>query len=59
MKAKYKIDYNLYVRKNPSQNPIYMGQYHDVQRYGDGEARIIESNTIGRMYGTKNPRVFL
>ena len=55
MKAKYKIEYNLYVRKNPSQNPIYMGQYHDIQWYADGEARIIENNTIGRMYGTWNP----
>ena len=55
MKAKYKIDYDLYVRKNPSQNPIYIGQYQDVQRYADGESRIVENNTIGRMHGTKNP----
>ena len=58
MRAKYKIDYDLYIRKNPSQNPIYMGQYQDVQRYPDGEARVIENNTIGRMYGTRNPMIF-
>ena len=58
MKAKYKIDYDLYIRKNPSQNPIYMGQYANVQRYADGESRVIEGNTIGRMYGTKNPFIF-
>lgn len=57
MAAKYKITYPLYVRKNPSQNPIYIGQYSDVQRYMDGEARVVENNTIGRMYGTKNPIV--
>ena len=55
MKAKYKITYDMYVRKNPSQNPIYVGQYQDVQRYADGEARVIENNTIAREYGTKNP----
>lgn len=55
MKAKYKIDYDLYVRKNPSQNPIYIGQYADVQRYPNGEVRSIENNTIARMYITKNP----
>ena len=55
MTEKYKLTYTLYIRKNPSQNPIYMGQYADVERYPDGEARVIENNTIGRMYGTKNP----
>ena len=55
MKAKYKIPYSLYVRKNPSQNPIYMGQYADVERYPAGEARVIENNTIGRVCGTRNP----
>ena len=55
MKAKYKIPYSLYVRKNPSQNPIYMGQYADIKRYPSGEARVIENNTIGRVYGTRNP----
>lgn len=57
MKAKYKIDYDLYVRKNPSQNPIYIGQYTDVQRYPDGECRVVENNTIGRMYLNKNPMI--
>ena len=58
MKAKYRIDYDLYVRKNPSQNPIYMGQYADAVRYPSGEVRSIENNTIGRTYGTKNPIIF-
>lgn len=55
MTDKYKITYALYVRKNPSQNPIYIGQYQDVARYPAGEARIIENNTIARTEGTKNP----
>ena len=55
MRQKYKITYPLYVRINPSQNPIYIGQYHDVQRYPAGETRVIENNTISRMYGTFNP----
>lgn len=55
MAQKYKITYQLYVRKNPSQNPIYMGQYADVVRYPAGEVRVIENNTIGRSYGTGNP----
>ena len=55
MTQKYKITYQLYVRKNPSQNPIYIGQYQDVMRYPAGESRVIENNTIGRMHGTKNP----
>ena len=58
MTAKYKISYTLYPRKNPSQNPIYMGQYADVVRYSSGEVRSIENNTIGRTYGTKNPIIF-
>jgi hypothetical protein len=55
MKQKYKISYQLYVRKNPSQNPIYMGQYTDIVRYPSGETRVIENNTIARSYGTRNP----
>ena len=55
MTRKYKIPYPLYIRKNPSQNPIYMGQYEDTARYPAGEARVIENNTIARSYGTKNP----
>ena len=55
MEAKYKVTYPLYVRKNPSQNPIYMGQYADEVRYPAGEIRSIENNTIGRFYGTRNP----
>lgn len=55
MTQKYKITYQLYVRKNPSQNPIYMGQYQDKVRYPSGETRIIENNTIARSYRTRNP----
>jgi hypothetical protein len=58
MAAKYKITYPLYIRKNPSQNPIYMGQYTDVVQYPAGEVRAIENNTIGRMHGTRNPIMF-
>ena len=58
MAAKYDIKYPLYIRKNPSQNPIYMGQYTDQRVYPEGETRTIENNTIGRMYGTRNPIVF-
>ena len=49
------LTYPLYVRKNPSQNPIYIGQYADVERYPAGEARVIENNTISRGHGTRNP----
>ena len=56
MTQKYKITYQLYVRKNPSQNPIYMGQYaHETEWYPAGEIRSIENNTISRGYGTLNP----
>lgn len=57
MRQKYKITYPLYIRKNPSQNPIYIGQYTDTAQYPAGECRVIENNTISRMYGTKNPFV--
>lgn len=55
MREKYKITYPLYIRKNPSQNPIYMNQTVDQEFYPEGEIRSIENNTIGRGYGTKNP----
>ena len=55
MTEKYRIEYDLYVRKNPSQNPIYMNQTTDAPWYPAGEVRSIENNTIGRGYGTKNP----
>ena len=55
MREKYKITYPLYIRKNPSQNPIYMNQNIDQEFYPEGEVRSIENNTIARGYGTKNP----
>lgn len=55
MREKYKIGYPLYVRKNPSQNPVYMNQNSDQQFYPGGEVRSIENNTIARGYGTINP----
>ena len=55
MREKYKIGYPLYVRKNPSQNPIYMNQTADREYYPAGEVRSIEANTIARGYGTINP----
>ena len=55
LKAKYKITYPLYVRKNPSQNPIYMDLNRYEPQYPDGEVRSIENNTIARIYGTRNP----
>ena len=55
MKRKYKISYPLYARKNPSENPIYMHAPTGAAQYPHGETRSIENNTIGRMYGNKNP----
>lgn len=55
MAAKYKITYPLFVRKNPSQNPIYLQSPSDGAQYPAGEARVIENNTVARSYGTKNP----
>lgn len=55
MKAKYMIPYTLYVRINPSQNPIYQNLTATVPIYPPGEVRSIEGNTIARFYGTSNP----
>lgn len=58
--AKYNIPYQLYVRLNPSQDPIYMDQRTNPPIYPNGgypagELRVIENNTVARSYGTRNP----
>lgn len=58
MTQKYKITYQLYPRQNPSENPIYMHSPSGSAQYSFGETRSIENNTIGRMYGNKNPILF-
>lgn len=56
IRAKYRIDYTLMTRKNPSQNTIYC--YGAASARETDEPHVYQNNVMGRTEGTVNPILF-